>query len=183
MTDLVTIGSSYSFLQEYINLCLKLDKKAFCERLTAPVLLSGEKRESSSFIGKPTNYIMDKRNGSLPSEVVMLDLRLPVYEVRQHSSDSSGYITLGRLQECDLVVSDATVSTRHAVFLKDKKTGRYSVQDLNSKNGTLVNNKPLKSDKAVTLKDKDILAFGHTIFWFLYPAGFYDILKVRFRKF
>jgi pSer/pThr/pTyr-binding forkhead associated (FHA) protein len=182
MTDLVILGGSYSHLRDYIVLAKQLDEKAFCERVSVPVLISRKKEKSASFRKDQTEFILDKRDSALPGEVARLDPRLQVLEVRQRTTQPGGYVTLGRADSCDLVVSDPTVSSRHAVFHPDEATGLYQLQDLNSKNGTLVDENHLASDKAVNLPGGNVLVFGDTVFLFLYPAGLYMSLQTHLTR-
>lgn len=55
---------------------------------------------------------------------------------RRVAIPSSG-LTIGRLPECQIVVSDGNVSRRHAAV--QVADGRYVLNDLNSTNGTRVN--------------------------------------------
>jgi FHA domain-containing protein/uncharacterized protein DUF1707 len=50
---------------------------------------------------------------------------------------ATGQITLGRSSSCQLVLSDATVSRRHAALVV--RDGTWRVVDLDSSNGTWVN--------------------------------------------
>lgn len=51
-------------------------------------------------------------------------------------------IKIGRSQECDLKINDISVSRVHASILIDQ--GKITIEDLNSANGTYVNNKRIK---------------------------------------
>ncbi|GAC1390340.1 MAG: hypothetical protein NVS4B11_04920 [Ktedonobacteraceae bacterium] len=66
------------------------------------------------------------QNGELMGKTVLLDR--PV-------------ITVGRGIECNIVINDTSISRQHAQFSR-QTSGDY-VQDLTSRNGTLVNNEPL----------------------------------------
>lgn len=68
-------------------------------------------------------------------------------------------ITIGRLNTCDIVISDTTVSRMHAKIEVDN--GRISVSDLNSKNGTYVNGAKVYGTQ--TLKEYDILKVGNAL--------------------
>ncbi len=61
----------------------------------------------------------------------------------------------GRLDTCDITLKDPTVSTRHCEFIKTGST--YIIRDLNSTNGTRVNNVPVSEQE---LKSSDILQIG-----------------------
>lgn len=64
----------------------------------------------------------------------------------------SGNISIGRDQECDIVINDRQVSRIHAQ-IKMSKSGELLITDLNSKNGTFVNGEVI--NKPVILKDGD----------------------------
>ncbi len=68
-------------------------------------------------------------------------------------------ITIGRSPNTDIQIDNLAVSRIHARLIK--LNGQYVVEDLNSKNGILLNNE--KISKAI-LKNKDIVCFGkHTL--------------------
>jgi pSer/pThr/pTyr-binding forkhead associated (FHA) protein len=49
--------------------------------------------------------------------------------------------TVGRNPMCDLSINNPSISRKHAEIRLDAVTGKYSVYDLNSSNGTYVNGK------------------------------------------
>ena len=68
-------------------------------------------------------------------------------------------ITIGRSPNTDIQIDNLAVSKQHARLIKQK--GQYVVEDLNSTNGTLLNNK--KISRAI-LKHNDIILVGkHTL--------------------
>jgi diguanylate cyclase (GGDEF)-like protein len=71
-------------------------------------------------------------------------------------------VTLGRDNDCDICLSDLSVSRHHA-RIQPGMDGYYVV-DLQSTNGTFVNDKPASMCK---LKDGDYLRFGNWIFRYL----------------
>ena len=64
--------------------------------------------------------------------------------------------SLGRSHQNTLVLSEPVVSSQHARLMWSQE--RWTLRDLNSRNGTLVNGAPVKAD--VTLQKGDSLAFG-----------------------
>lgn len=62
-------------------------------------------------------------------------------------------ITIGRGDDCDIVVDDRQVSRKHAKINQEK--GHYRLMDLDSKNGTYFNGVQMTSDKTEILKDGD----------------------------
>ena len=73
-----------------------------------------------------------------------------------------GTIVLGRGDDCDITVLDQSVSRRHARF--DLDVDGYVVTDLESTNGTFVNDTPAKN---TPLTDGDYLRVGNCLYRFL----------------
>jgi eukaryotic-like serine/threonine-protein kinase len=67
--------------------------------------------------------------------------------------------TIGRTNGNDLIIQGRTVSRRHARLLFDN--GRWYLEDLQSANGTLVNN--VRVYQPVALNDGDVINFGDEI--------------------
>lgn len=64
--------------------------------------------------------------------------------------------TIGRSEECDIVIESPYVSARHAIIRKRGK--RFYIQDLNSTNGTFVNGKRIKRIAKIT--NNDVITLG-----------------------
>jgi len=71
-------------------------------------------------------------------------------------------ITIGRAPTATLVVPDAQVSRLHARI--DSVDGVLSIRDLDSRNGTLVNARPI--DRPLELRDGDEIDVGTTRIFF-----------------
>ncbi len=74
---------------------------------------------------------------------------------RRHVPLTRTVYTIGRRLDCDVVLSDATVSRRHAQLRW--RFGRYVLYDLGSSAGTLVNGNPVSE---VVLEPGDVLSVG-----------------------
>jgi diguanylate cyclase (GGDEF)-like protein len=74
----------------------------------------------------------------------------------------SGRMVIGREAGCDILIEDQSVSRRHAAIQPDGDS--YSVFDLQSTNGTYINDRPVDESK---LKDGDHLRIGNVIYRFL----------------
>jgi len=70
------------------------------------------------------------------------------------------YIIIGRGQ-ADIVLNDVQVSRAHVSLELNSETGELIFTDLGSTNGTLVNGELRKTG---SLKDRDKLKVGHTVF-------------------
>lgn len=71
---------------------------------------------------------------------------------------------IGRNPTTDITLLDEGISREHAIILYDEEGGQYSVEDLQSTNGTKVNGKRVRSAE---LADGDEVQIGHTRFRFL----------------
>ena len=78
---------------------------------------------------------------------------------------TAGTFTIGRLDSADLQVDSQRVSREHVVILTEGED--YSIRDLGSTNGTLLNGKTVAESK---LQDGDIITVGDTEFVFCAPA-------------
>jgi two-component system, cell cycle response regulator len=74
--------------------------------------------------------------------------------------------TIGRSSECEIPVSDGSLSKKHAQVFK-KGAGQYYIKDLGSTNGTFVNDRKLLPGKAIEMKDGDFVKLGNIIFKFI----------------
>jgi pSer/pThr/pTyr-binding forkhead associated (FHA) protein len=72
---------------------------------------------------------------------------------------------IGRSPGTDVTVHDENASREHAIVAHDPTDGVYTIEDLQSTNGTRVNGKPVRT---ATLADGDEIQVGHTrlrFFW------------------
>lgn len=61
-------------------------------------------------------------------------------------------ISIGRSQKCDIVLEDPYVSTMHARLIYENNA--LILEDIDSANGTLLNNKRIQGSVAITLMDR-----------------------------
>ncbi|MBN2656622.1 MAG: FHA domain-containing protein [Spirochaetales bacterium] len=70
-------------------------------------------------------------------------------------------ITIGRASNCDVVIDDMLVSREHTE-IQQIKTDFY-IKDLNSRNGTFVNDIKVPKGKYIKLSPNDIIRLGSKI--------------------
>jgi diguanylate cyclase (GGDEF)-like protein len=87
----------------------------------------------------------------------------PMMGVRHVLSDKP--VIIGRGEDCDIRIFDNSVSRRHA-RIEQLPEGCF-VLDMQSTNGTFVNDAPSKDGNPVGLKDGDYLRIGNCIYRFL----------------
>ena len=76
-------------------------------------------------------------------------------------------IVIGRNPNTDITLLDEGLSREHAVITRDPQTGAFSIEDLQSSNGTKVNGKRVRSAE---LCHNDEITLGLTTFRFLEPG-------------
>jgi pSer/pThr/pTyr-binding forkhead associated (FHA) protein len=80
---------------------------------------------------------------------------------------ASAETIIGRNPTTDITLLDEGISREHAIVLFDEASGGYSIEDLQSTNGTKVNGKRVRS---AVLCDGDEIQIGHTLFRFVLHA-------------
>ncbi len=66
------------------------------------------------------------------------------------------YIAIGRSKDNDIIIDDLSVSRKHAILEVDE-TGKLFLTDLNSSNGTFVNNVRIREKTPITTNDQILL--------------------------
>lgn len=69
-------------------------------------------------------------------------------------------ISIGRSETNDVVIDDTMASREHAIIQKIKED--YFIKDLNSTNGTYVNNQKVPKDKYIKINSNDIIKIGRS---------------------
>jgi serine/threonine protein kinase len=86
-----------------------------------------------------------------------LGMRLPAGEII--TLDKDGQITIGRGEGCEVVIESLGVSRQHACIVISN--GIVTIDDLNSRNGTFVNNKRI--EKTVKLNGGEKISLGKNV--------------------
>ena len=92
----------------------------------------------------------------------------------EHEIDKP-YISIGRSKDNDIVIDDLSVSRKHAILEKDE-TGKFFLTDLNSSNGTFVNNVRITEKTPITTNDHILL--GKTTMVIEMPEDFQGTVRV-----
>ena len=80
---------------------------------------------------------------------------------------SSEETLIGRNPTTDVTLLDENISREHSIIVFDVEEGTYSIEDLQSTNGTKVNGKRIRS---ACLAEDDEIEVGHTRFRFFTRA-------------
>ncbi len=152
-------------VRELAGLARRLDVRAFSGQMGPFALMQRPSSDASgrglrlATVGLP-QQVLEK----LPSPVEFEELMVAILPPPQ--SDGTMELTIGRSSECDLVVADQAVSSRHAAIRWDGE--RAVIVDLGSANGTFVNGKKLAGYAA--LANGEQMGFGRAHFIFLSAA-------------
>ena len=76
-------------------------------------------------------------------------------KLHAYTVEKGSPLSIGRIPDNDIVIDNDAVSGRHARIVTDGD--EYFIEDLNSTNGTFLNNKRIRSRK---LKDDDVVVIG-----------------------
>lgn len=88
---------------------------------------------------------------------------------------SKDEIVIGRGKECDVVLNDKKSSRKNTIIVRDGN--HYRVKDLDSSNGTFVNNSPVKD---VALSADDVVRIGDVEIRFIADSAGYEKRKAGF---
>jgi pSer/pThr/pTyr-binding forkhead associated (FHA) protein len=164
-----------TLVHDFIDAATKLDREAFCSQLPTSVLIAALPESRESFQSDPTRMLTldDPRTGMQANP---LDRSARVLELRSMDPKPNGLVSIGRSEDNDIVLQDETVSAKHATFLIDPELGHPGIQDLESTNGTWINETQMTPWRLTKLRDGDALAFGDASFFFYTPAGLHTAL-------
>jgi hypothetical protein len=101
-----------------------------------------------------------------------------VFELRK-CTPGAAEITLGRAQECDIVIEDPTVSRLHAWFRREPHTGMWHVVDAESHNGTFQAGVLMVPGRPTPLFERASLRFGGVEMSFLQASAFEHYVQAR----
>ncbi|MEM1007731.1 MAG: FHA domain-containing protein, partial [Myxococcota bacterium] len=97
-------------------------------------------------------------------------------EKGEHFSFDKERITLGRTTENDLVLYDSSVSRRHASITREGR--HFLLEDLQSSNGTLLNNDLIRSERRY-LQEGDQIQVGPVCFTFTQQLQYIDVAHLQ----
>lgn len=166
-----------TIVQDYVEAAQKLPLATFGQQVDVPVLITALPDAGPSFQDAATRMLEEGERLNAPARARKLDHRASVHELRPPKSNRIGQVTIGRSEDNDLVLTDETISSRHAIYAPDPKTGRPTLQDQESTNGTWLNDKRLLPYRNAFLTEGALVSFGDMTFLFYTPEGLYNALR------
>jgi hypothetical protein len=166
-----------TIVQDYVEAALKLPLATFGQQVDVPVLITALPDAGPSFQDAATRMLAEGKRFNVPAQAKKLDHRASVHDLRPRKTNRIGQVTIGRSEDNDLVLTDETISSRHAIYAPDPKTGRPTLQDQESTNGTWLNDQRLLPYRNAFLPEGALISFGDMMFLFFTPEGFYNALR------
>ncbi len=134
---------------------------AFLSRITSGTVV---KKDTTAVLSLPfwvqlEDWISRVKHAAQSPEAIQKGIRVIQYEgqklLTRHTVPKNG-LSFGRSTDCIVVVENQSVSARHFRILKGR-TGKYFVEDLNSKNGTFLNGTRLSPGQQSELRLNDTI--------------------------
>jgi len=123
------------------------------------------KEENMAKESDDTKKIEDTIYKRAPIAKKIKENKVATLTLRNRSYKFEDTIIIGRDKSCNIVINDPLVSRRHAkITLVDGQ--KFYIEDLNSTNGTYINNNPVMKGTKKLLKQDDEIRIGNTVLIF-----------------
>ncbi|QSQ22699.1 FHA domain-containing protein [Pyxidicoccus parkwayensis] len=155
---------------------LLVDREAVLRKLHWPVLVWESVPALSASVTRSDGLT---QAGRRPQARVVEPL---VFEVRPRPRGGVSEVTVGRGPECDIVLSEPTVSRMHARFRQEPHTGMWSVTDLGSHNGTFQGGVLIVPGRPAPLFARASLRLGCAELVFLQTGAFEQYVHVSSQR-
>lgn len=106
-------------------------------------------------------------------------LVFPIEKVPGRANPFAMGVTVGRVENNDVIVDDGSVSRFHAWLQYEAKQRAWVLCDAESKNGTFLGAQRLAANQKVTLVDGAKVKFGEAAMTFLSPEALVKMIETR----
>ena len=168
---------------DYLRSLQKLGPKKFLATYPHPVLLENYMASSSRIkLGRvETISELDVENprfsAGQPKSDTILEARV-ISLVKRDKNSAERMLFVGRSPDNDIVLLNKMVSKLHAYFCQVPGSEIVQLVDMDSTNGTFVNNCRIPPSVKINLKDADAISFGpETRLEFFSAQGFCQLLS------
>ncbi len=165
-----------NLLQDYLSQARNTARTEFVRRLEGPVLVVAMQRKDPR--AADDTKIGSQEMSLSASRLARLHAGSRVIATNEKPRKVADAVTLGRADDNDVPLADDTISSHHAELVLDDVTGRVTLEDLGSTNGTQLNDEPVHPGKPVDLSDGDVVCLGDAVYLFFTPGGFHDALRL-----
>lgn len=108
-----------------------------------------------------------------PAPVLMGDCLAIALDSATHAPQ----LTLGRSPDCDITLSDGTLSSVHLVFMRAQQGNLWTVRDANSRNGTSLDGIKLAAGQPAVLRSGAQLVAAQLQLTYLTPSTLFTRIK------
>lgn len=169
--------------QDFLAENRQLDEAAFVAKYPHPFLVSdGSGASGASGTGAPPEAAtkkLPKPEPGAPAPEGGSDT-LWVIPVKRREGSKLSIITVGRGEDCDIRLSHALVSKKHA-YLQQEGEG-WTITDVASTNCTFADGSKLEAHKAYPLSGSEAIRFGPAVkYRFFLSRGFFEYMQFRAR--
>jgi pSer/pThr/pTyr-binding forkhead associated (FHA) protein len=170
-------------VRELKELAARLSEPYFCRQVGPYALVQRPPRPVAEQLAVRMGLVRTVTRGGTGSEALLpVSLLLHVDSLRvatppqQRQQEALG---VGRRPDCELPLTDVSVSTLHAVLRWHAPTSTCCVTDLQSTHGTHLNGQPLTPMQEHVVRDGDVLSFGEVDFGFFVARSLWARLAAR----
>lgn len=175
-------------VQSYRYDCTYLTREKFVAKYIHPVLVYANvvphrQAETEGFdTGRTTKFDVGLHTAVRPPKGFASARKnkgpneLQVFPIIKRMSGPYRWISIGRTNNCDVVLGFAEISKLHGYFTHTEDRSIYFLADAGSTNGTVINRDTAVHETPVRLPPRAELAVGPHDFIFLMPNALYDFL-------
>ncbi|MHC5036066.1 MAG: FHA domain-containing protein [Planctomycetota bacterium] len=175
----------YETIDEFLKQYRGLAKNVFLTRFYDPALVvslplpggKGSQKVAQKLLSESKGTVLAKGEEADSSITTLI---MPL--VKSDRSPPGEKITLGRGRDNDLVIMNASVSRRHALFKVDPASKMAEVEDMGSSFGTEVEGQRLSPKEPVPVESGAKIVLGQSVHCtFLFPEDLYEYMKTLAR--
>lgn len=149
-------------------------KKVQCEWLVTDYILENFNDDAKTTVFQFRNQqtleeMSREQNFNLQSNLILYPI------IKRIPNAATPIITMGRAKSNDIFILDKSISKVHAYFGFNAETGRRTISDMDSTNGTFLGGERLIPNVAYSLKTGDRLIFGQLAYSYYTPKSFYEV--------
>lgn len=154
-------------MSDFLAEAKDLDEEAFSERYPYPFLVKEATKGHVPVSGERSTARLTRSALATVGDGFGLDEGVTIHRVYPRREDAET-VRIGRdKDECDVVISDGSVSNLHAEISLDydeaSDTKSFLLSDLGSANGTFLNGDRLEANTPLELSDMDSIRLGPVI--------------------
>jgi pSer/pThr/pTyr-binding forkhead associated (FHA) protein len=147
------------------------NRQGFAATLTAPALVW---EGASSTTDEDEREFRSQLTTAGPAPNPLETGETIVYFLQKDSRKQNAFpmaVTVGRLANNDIVLDQSSISRFHAYLQLDSKSGKWTITDAGSDNGTFIDGQRLEKNARAVVPDGATLSFGSAKLRFLTPAS------------